>query len=42
MAMPINEALKTLIIVTVSLDGELNDVEEAAELIATQLTRMQR
>jgi len=34
MAMPINEALKTLIIFTVSLDGDLNDVEEAAELIA--------
>ena len=34
MAMPISEALKTLIIITVSLDGDLNDVEEAAELIA--------
>ena len=34
MAMPISEALKTLIIFTVSLDGDLDDVVEVAELIA--------
>ena len=34
MAMPISEALKALIIITVSLDGDLDDVGEAVELIA--------
>jgi len=33
MAMPISEALKTLVIITVSLDCDLVDIEEAAKLI---------